>query len=123
MKACRTEEAILGLMQLKPELLKKAVSELTPDDFITSFDKRVFEKISESYNEFGKFDIAFISDSFDTNEVSRITRMLVARQRLDNNGEDIMSELIKSLKAEKINENTDGINDILDIISRKKQED
>ena len=49
--------------------------------------------------------------------------MLVTRERLDNNGEEIMSELIKSLKEEKSNENTGSIDDILDIISRKKQED
>lgn len=123
MKACRTEEAILGLMQLKAELLKKAVSELTADDFITSFNKKVFEKISEAYKEYGKFDIAFISDSFSVDETSRVTKMLVTRERLENNGEEIMSELIKSLKEEKSKENTGSIDDILDIISRKKQED
>lgn len=123
MKACRTEEAIIGLMQLKTELLKKAVAELTPDDFITSFNKKVFEKISEVYNEYGKFDIAFISDSFNSDEISRVTKMLVARQRLENNSEEIMSELIKSLKKEKADKNTESIEDILDIISRKKQED
>ncbi|MGM9665061.1 MAG: DNA primase [Eubacteriales bacterium] len=123
MKACRTEEAILGLMQLKAELLKKAVSELTADDFVTSFNKKVFEKISEAYKEYGKFDIAFISDSFSVDETSRVTKMLVTRERLENNGEEIMSELIKSLKEEKSKENTGSIDDILDIISRKKQED
>lgn len=123
MKACRTEEAILGLMQLKAELLKKAVSELTADDFVTSFNKKVFEKISEAYEKYGKFDIAFVSDSFSVDETSRITKMLVTRERLENNGEEIMSELIKSLKEEKSNENTGSIDDILDIISRKKQED
>ena len=50
-------------------------------------------------------DIAFVEEHFNINEISRITKMLIERQRLDSNGADVLDSCIKSLKAEKNKEN------------------
>ena len=107
MKASKVEEAILGMMQLHEEHLKKCVDTLSPDDFVTSFNKRVFTKILSAYITNGKFDLAFIEEYFNINEISRITKMVVDRQKLDSNGTEILDAYIQSLKAEKNKEDAE----------------
>ena len=63
-KASKAEEAILGLMMLKEELLKISIELVTADNFVTPLNKRIFEKISTVYKEYGKFDLAFIQGDF-----------------------------------------------------------
>ena len=103
LKINKIEEAILGLMQLFPSHLKIATEKLQVDDFVTPFSKKVFENIKECYDKFNKFDIAFIGDVFTVDEISRITKMMASRQCLKTNGEDVLNELINSLKTESAN--------------------
>ncbi len=121
MKACKTEEAILGMMQLHSEHLIKCRNELKADDFITSFNRRVFEKMIECYDANGKFDIAFVEEDFNINEISRITKMVIERQRLDSNGADVLDTCIKSLKAEKNREDAVSNLDSLENLFKKKK--
>ena len=121
LKASKTEEAILGLMQLHNEHFIKCKNELRADDFITSFNRRVFEKMIESYEVNGKFDIAFIEEDFNINEISRITKMVVERQRLDSNGADVLDTCITSLKAEKNKEEAVSDIDSLENLFKKKK--
>ena len=120
-KASKTEEAILGLMLLHEEHLARCSREISPDIFVTSFNRRVFEKIIEFYNSYGKFDIGFIQEDFNENEISRITKMVIDRQALDSNGADVLESCIKSLKAEKNREDAvSSIDSLEDLFKRKK---
>ena len=121
MKASKVEEAILGLMQLHDEHLNKCSSALVPDDFVTSFNRRVFEKMVECYKTNGKFDIAFVEENFNINEISRITKMVIERQRLDSNGADVLDSCIKSLKAEKNKDESSSSIDSLENLFKSKK--
>ena len=121
LKASKVEEAILGLMQLHEEHLLKCSSELTSDDFVTGFNRRVFEKMIECYKANGKFDIAFVEEHFNINEISRITKMLIERQRLDSNGADVLDSCIKSLKAEKNKDDASSSLDSLQSLFKSKK--
>jgi DNA primase len=122
LKACKAEEAILGLMQIYPSHLKICLERLTSDSFITPLGKRVFEKIKERYDETGRFDIAFIEEDFNVDEISRITKMMADRQRLDSNGDDVLNELISTLLNEKDEaEDSDTVDSILSAINKKKK--
>ena len=121
LKASKVEEAIIGLMQLHEEHLLKCSSELTSDDFVTGFNRRVFEKIIECYKANGKFDIAFVEEHFNINEISRITKMLIERQRLDSNGADVLDSCIKSLKAEKNKDDASSSLDSLQSLFKSKK--
>ena len=121
MKASKVEEAILGLMQLHDEHLNKCSSALIPDDFVTSFNRRVFEKMVECYKTNGKFDIAFVEENFNINEISRITKMVIERQRLDSNGADVLDSCIKSLKAEKNKDESSSSIDSLENLFKSKK--
>ncbi|MBO5440673.1 MAG: DNA primase [Clostridia bacterium] len=122
LKANKIEEAILGLMQLYPSHLKLAIEKMKTEDFVTPLCKKIFKKIKECYEKTGKFDIAFIEENFNVDEISRITKMMAERQRLATNGEDVLLELISSLSKEKeISKDEDTVDSILDAIKKKKK--
>lgn len=120
-RASKTEEAILGLMLLKAEHLRYCVENLAIDDFVTSFAKKVFERISTAYKEFGKFDLGLIQEDFTLDEISRISKMQSERSRLSVNDENVLKEYITILAEEKQkNDDSDSFDSILGAIKNKK---
>ena len=121
-KANKTEEAIIGLMILKEEHLRLCAERLTAGDFITPFNRRVFEKITEIYNQYKKFDIGLLSGDFTLDEISRITKMQSDRGRLSVNDEKVLCEYINTLIQEKQkSEDSDTFDSILEAIKNKKK--
>lgn len=121
-KASKIEESILGLMLLKPELLKIGVERLSSDNFVTSLCKRIFESVSNAFKECGKYDIGYIQGDFSIDEISRITKMVASREMLSNNDENELNNLIDSLLSEKNKKDVAAFDNILDIIKNKKSE-
>ena len=121
-RASKTEEAILGLMLYSTEHLKTCAERLTEESFVTPFCKKVFEKIVSSYKEYGKFDIAFIQEDFNLDEISRIAKMQSERSRLSVNDANVLNEYISILSEEnQKKDDTDTIDSILDAIKNKKK--
>ena len=120
-RANKVEEAILGLMQLHEEHFERCIKSLTPDDFVTSFSKKVFGKMLELHSSGIKFDIAYFSEDFSQQEVSRITKMLTDRQVLALNGEEVLNGCIESLRKEKNKkESEDSLDSLQQLLSGKK---
>lgn len=123
-KAAHAEETVLGLMLLFPEYTEQVRSgktELTEEDFVTEFNRRVFQRLIERGSEggFGAF-----ADEFSPEEISRMSSMLVARQELTDNSERVFEESVKSLKnaVADSREKTDGdIDSLMKLIERKKR--
>lgn len=124
-KAAHAEETVLGLMLLFPEYTEQVRSgktELTEDDFVTEFNRRVFQRLIERGSEggFGAF-----ADEFSPEEISRMSSMLVARQELTDNSERVFEESVKSLKnaVADSRKKTDGdIDSLMKLIERKKRQ-
>lgn len=124
-KAAHAEETVLGLMLLFPEYteqVRNGKTELTEDDFVTEFNRRVFQRLIERGSEggFGAF-----ADEFSPEEISRMSSMLVARQELTDNSERVFEESVKSLKnaVADSREKTDGdIDSLMKLIERKKRQ-
>ncbi|MBD9209215.1 MAG: DNA primase [Clostridiales bacterium] len=124
-KAAHAEETVLGLMLLFPEYTEQVRSgktELTEEDFVTEFNRRVFQRLIERGSEggFGAF-----ADEFSPEEISRMSSMLVARQELTDNSERVFEESVKSLKnaVADSREKTDGdIDSLMKLIERKKRQ-
>ena len=124
--AAKNEETVLGLMLIYPEHRKHVFENelLYEADFFTELGKRVFARIREAYLEKTDNLIDF-NESFTEDEVGRITRMKLSRMQLTNNGIDVLTEAIESLKEavrRKSNESVssfDALNKLLDI-KRKK---
>lgn len=122
LKANKVEEAILGLAQLFPSHLKIVMEKLTVNDFLTDFSKKLFENMKDCYEKMGKFEIAFVAENFNFDEISRITKMMTDRQYLKTNDENVLNELIISLKSENENkDDSDSFDCILSAINKKKK--
>ncbi len=120
----RNEETVLGLLLLYPNHRKKVFAEslLVADDFITDFNRRVFEYVRLSYEQ-GDENMVGINDEFTQDEIGRISRMKIRRMELSSNDEDVLLECIDNLKKsvdKKISEKTDTIDKLNEILSKKR---
>ena len=121
-RAARAEEAILGILLLRPEFMgeiKRGRIALSESDFMTEFGKRVFAAFMEFE---GHFDIGMLSESFTQDEVSRIVKMQVDRAKLTKNDLSVLEDHIKTLKSEAAEKpSSDALDDIQNLINRKKK--
>ena len=125
-RATATEEALLGLLMIYDEYRADVVSgkvELSPDDFVTAFNRRVFEAVMELESD-GGFDFSLLGNSFNTDEISRLQSMIVKRRMLTENGVAVFRECVKTLKEqEKISSEEspdDGIDSIMKLLQKKR---
>lgn len=119
-RAAKAEETIIGLILLYPELFSKAVSEewaLCPEDFKTSFGRRIFEALEKLG---GKADIGVLAADFSVDEISRITDMQRKRAELTKNDESVLFDSIKALREEKNETSGDELADAMKILQAKK---
>jgi len=103
-RGAAAEETILGLLMLYPELLaavKDQKTQLTGEDFVTEFHRRVFEAILENATGEGMFDFGVLAASFTPEEMGRITKMRVDRGGLSNNGMALLEDCTRRLKKSK----------------------
>ncbi len=121
-KAARAEEAILGILLLRQELVREIKSgriSLRAEDFLTDFNRRVFVAIMEGDEP---FDIGTLAESFTLDEISRITKMQVTRASLTKNDAAVLADHIKTLKSEASEEKTDDpLADIQNLLNKKKK--
>ena len=121
-KAARAEEAIIGILLLRPELvpeIKKGRVPLAADDFVTQFNKRVFEAILDCE---GKCDIGLLGQDFSVEEIDRITAMQLKRASLTKNDLEVLTDNVRTLKSEAAEKNgTDELEDIKNLLNIKKK--
>ncbi len=100
-RVARFEEAVLGLLQLYPDLRKLAFSQptaLREEDFLTTLGKRAFCFIRDAEEESG-FSTEMLDSAFSTDEVGRLAGMRIARMQLSDNGEKTFDECVSALRA------------------------
>lgn len=103
-RAAAAEDTVLGLMLLYEEH-RRAVREgavpLTADDFVTAFNRRVFEAIMELENSDGGFSTAVLGEQFDPDEMGRLAKLAQARRNLSENGQSVLKAAVRTLQDEK----------------------
>lgn len=103
-RAAAAEDTVLGLMLLYEEY-RRAVREgavsLTADDFVTAFNRRVFEAIMELENSDGGFSTAVLGEQFDPDEMGRLAKLAQARRNLSENGQSVLKAAVRTLQDEK----------------------
>ena len=120
------EENVLGLLLLYPEHRKSAFEGklLSTSDFFTDLGKRIFEFISNAY-ENGDDSFTELNAVFSTEEMGRIAKMKIARMQLTDNGNDVFLESVEGLKrsmAKKISEETSTLDSLVDVLRKKREE-
>ncbi|MBQ0125916.1 MAG: DNA primase [Clostridiales bacterium] len=118
-KAAKAEEAIIGMMLVFPEfsqMIRAKKIELCAEDFITEFNRRVFEAI---INSDGKTDLGMLAQDFSVSEIARMESMMEKRAELSDNSEKVLKENITALKAE-AKTSDDAISATLELLKKKK---
>ena len=101
--AAKTEEVILGLLLLYEDMrsaVKRKEVDLVPEDFFTEFGRRVFVAIIDAENS-GGFDIGMLGERFTPDEMGRITKLKISREKLTQNSKAVLSESAAILRAER----------------------
>lgn len=97
--AAATEEKILGIMLSRPDLTAEAVKQLSPEDFVTSFGKMVYELFLPEFTE-GKEAVLSKDGRLDNQQIGAVSRMMAQRAQFTDNGESTLNALIDVLKKE-----------------------
>lgn len=114
--AVSAEEAILGIIMLFPEQIPEIQKkfDISSDDFITSFGRRVYEKIIQIY-ENGIFNWGALAEFFSTEEMDRLNNIRISRINLKNNGDDVLKECLLKLRS-----NSSKDKNLEDILNEKR---
>ena len=128
-RAASAEESILGILLLYPEFLAEVTGEgtaLCEDDFLTAFNRRVFAFLVRCAGEYGRFDMGYLGEVFNEEEIGRITGMQVARGQLTDNSVAVITDNLSVLRDEhrKLGANGQATTDDLQaLISHRAAED
>ncbi len=110
-RAASAESAVLGLLLMFPEY-RDAVEQkeipLSPDDFITSFHRRVFEAVMKEHASPSGFRFEMLGESFTPDEMGRIGETEMSRQQLTQNGPEVFRSAVEVLRTVKEKEDMKG---------------
>ena len=118
-KAVIAEQRILGILMMYPELVKDF--DITAEDFVTDFNKTLFERLIALYQS-GETDISALNEFYTPEQFSYILAMKRARSELSANGRDTLKEQLTLLRkySQKTAPNTEE--SLSDAISRIRSE-
>ena len=124
LRAAKTEETLLGLLMYREENIRAALREnLTEEDFVTDFNRRVYQRLMEIHGESQRFDLGRMNEFFTPDEMPRISKMIADRTKLSGNGEKELETTLAALRreADRSRKGEDVLDDIEAIIKRKKK--
>lgn len=81
LKAANAEEALLAALIATPELCEEILDYLPPEQFVTAFDRRLYETITDLIIRYGHFDLGMLGDEFAPAEIGRIQSFTVTNAR------------------------------------------
>lgn len=110
LKAARAEESIIVLLYKNPDFLKKIDAMIGPENFMTDFNKRVYSCLRQQILEDRAADLYRLSEYFTTDEISKLTRMLMVKQ-VSNTIEEAR-ECAQVILKEKLLKSKDGKDEI-----------
>lgn len=101
-RSARAEEQILGILLATPELCASVFSPgndglaLTTEDFFTAFHKKLFALINDQFEKDGKFDLSYLGQELQEQEMGRAVQLKMKRDGLQND-ESVLLENIAAL--------------------------
>lgn len=113
--AAGAEDTIIGILAMYPELIPQTAEKtgLAPDDFVTAFNRKVYEKMLS----LGKgFDIGLLGEDLSADEVSRVVKYTISRQDLSDNGMNVIAQCVDKLKKNREKEELS----LEELIARKR---
>ncbi|MEG2079997.1 MAG: DNA primase [Oscillospiraceae bacterium] len=100
LRAAKAEETIIATIMKNPEFLKVITDKLSKDDFITTFNKRVFSSVADRISELKPVELSFLASDFTSDEISEIARIQTLTENISNTVTEC-NDCIKVLLEEK----------------------
>ena len=103
-RASAAEETVLGLMLFYDEMRSLVVEgkiELSADDFVTSFGKRVFLALCELEKSERGYSKAMLGQYFTPDEMGKIEQMEQTRRSYARNDVEVLRANVEAIKEEK----------------------
>lgn len=129
LRQANSEEAIISILFKHPDRLDNILGRISPDDFVTEFNRRVFISIIESIkqDENANVTLSSIASLFESGEISAISGILARNSNIINVNESL-DEYVKILlsykeklsKVDILNINTDQIEKYRQQLKTKK---
>ena len=116
----KLEEAVLGMLMLHPEYAGVAVDGQKPGegDFFTDYGRRLFSVIREAESD-GGFNLGQLPERFTEDEVSRAVKLMLSREKLDDNGEAVFCDSVRRLR-DSLGTGSD-ISDIEELLVKRRE--
>ncbi len=84
-RAASAEEALLGMLLLNPDYVTAISQLLSPEEMVTSLNRRLYEVLLERFREGKSLELAFISEYFNNEEMAYISKMVrESRERVSS---------------------------------------
>ncbi len=110
LKAAKAEETLLSSLMRNPDFWGKLKDEISPDDFVTDFNRRVFVKLSQRLNAGGGADLVSIADQdFSLDEINSLKAIEMQSDNLKHSIKECRDciEVIKSEKKKSMQSSID----------------
>ncbi len=98
-RAARAEEMAIAILVRHPDLWKQAEKELLPEEFVTSFNRRVYEFLLEEYRSQPDAAAPVFAKAFDEKEMARIS-FFINTPVLHGDPREQLRECVEILKSE-----------------------
>lgn len=96
----KAEETVIATIISNPSYYKYIKDKITADDFITSFNRRIYGIISQRLDEDKPVEITFLTQLLTDEETSVITRIAASSQLISNSVSEC-EDCIRVIKSEK----------------------
>ncbi len=86
LRAANAEEGLISLIMKNPDTAKQIFRQLSPGQFMTSFNRKVYEILKKHSESGGECTMTCISGEFSNEETGSIARILASRPRENDPG-------------------------------------
>lgn len=83
-RAAKAEEVLITSLLNNPDFYKKLSEKVGPDDFLTDFNKRLFELLCTRLRDGKCIELTLLSGNFTAEEMSKITALYVKGAEISN---------------------------------------
>ncbi len=112
-RAANAEEGLLSVLLRNPDFIERVSSTVLPSDFVTDFNRKIYEKMVQRYQQGASLDLTLLGSDFTDEELGQLVRIQAQGQQRANSLEEcalcfqIMKEEKLKLSLDKSHEDDD----------------
>lgn len=99
-RAAAAEEAVISVLIRHPDMLDSVLNRLDPADFLTDFNRKLYQRVTEILGTGHGFDLVLLGEGFNSDEIGYITKMLTVGTA-NENAEKVLDDSIKVIISER----------------------